>query len=94
MVRGSLALFNALLIDDHYIERGVVHDRQGLQGVVTPSRSVVGPENAQASAASMTSSLDMMTIASGRFDPSLPLAFAIARCVGLAIEEIFTPDGA
>ena len=30
-------------------------------------------------------------IESGRFDPSLPLAFAIARCFDLRIEEIFTP---
>jgi putative transcriptional regulator len=27
-----------------------------------------------------------------RFDPSLPLAFAIARCFGSTIEEIFVPD--
>jgi putative transcriptional regulator len=32
-------------------------------------------------------------IESGRFDPSLPLAFLIARCFGLTIEEIFTPGG-
>lgn len=30
-------------------------------------------------------------IESGRFDPSLPLAFRIARCFGLAIEEVFMP---
>jgi putative transcriptional regulator len=30
-------------------------------------------------------------IESGRFDPSLPLAFRIAGCFGLRIEEIFTP---
>ena len=33
-------------------------------------------------------------IESGRFDPSVPLAFAIARCFGLQIEEIFTPGEA
>ena len=32
-------------------------------------------------------------IESGRFDPSLPLAFQIARCFGMRIEEIFTPEG-
>lgn len=32
------------------------------------------------------------TIEMGRYDPSLPLAFAIARLFGLSIEEIFTPD--
>ena len=28
----------------------------------------------------------------GRYDPSLPLAFKIARLFGTAIEDIFTPD--
>lgn len=28
----------------------------------------------------------------GKFDPSLPLAFAIARLFGQAIEEIFDPE--
>ena len=33
-------------------------------------------------------------IETGRYDPSLPLAFRIAAVFGLAIEEIFQPDGA
>ena len=33
-------------------------------------------------------------IETGKYDPSLPLAFAIARVFGMAIEEIFSPDGA
>jgi putative transcriptional regulator len=28
-----------------------------------------------------------------RYDPSLPLAFDISRLFGLAIEQIFDPDG-
>ncbi|TNJ47774.1 helix-turn-helix transcriptional regulator [Phaeobacter sp. B1627] len=28
----------------------------------------------------------------GRYDPSLPLSFSIARLFGLTIEEIFQPD--
>jgi putative transcriptional regulator len=28
----------------------------------------------------------------GRYDPSLPLAFKIARLFGLAIENVFTPE--
>lgn len=28
----------------------------------------------------------------GRYDPSLPLAFAVARLFSLTLEEIFTPD--
>lgn len=33
-------------------------------------------------------------IETGKYDPSLPLAFRIARTFGLTIEEIFRPDGA
>jgi putative transcriptional regulator len=29
----------------------------------------------------------------GKYDPSLPLAFKIARLFGRPIEEIFEPDG-
>jgi len=28
----------------------------------------------------------------GRYDPSLPLAFSIARLFGLAVEQVFQPD--
>jgi putative transcriptional regulator len=31
-------------------------------------------------------------IETGKYDPSLPLAFAIARLFALKIEEVFTPD--
>ncbi len=31
-------------------------------------------------------------IENGKFDPSLPLAFRIARLFGLAIEEVFQDD--
>ncbi|MGG7604996.1 helix-turn-helix transcriptional regulator [Massilia sp. BKSP1R2A-1] len=31
-------------------------------------------------------------IETGKYDPSLPLAFAIARLFHLPIESIFTPD--
>lgn len=33
-------------------------------------------------------------IETGKYDPSLPLAFRIAATFGLSIEEIFEPDGA
>ena len=32
-------------------------------------------------------------IETGKYDPSLPLAFRIAALFGLTIEAIFTPDG-
>ncbi|HAK92277.1 helix-turn-helix transcriptional regulator [Massilia timonae] len=31
-------------------------------------------------------------IETGRYDPSLPLAFAISRLFGLPVESIFSPD--
>ncbi|MFD1217699.1 helix-turn-helix transcriptional regulator [Microbulbifer celer] len=33
----------------------------------------------------------VISIESGKYDPSLPLAFKIAKCFGAAIEDIFTP---
>jgi putative transcriptional regulator len=33
------------------------------------------------------------SIETGKYDPSLPLAFKIARLFGKPIEEIFEPDG-
>jgi putative transcriptional regulator len=34
----------------------------------------------------------VIAIESGKYDPSLPLAFAIARLFGLSIESIFFPE--
>jgi putative transcriptional regulator len=34
----------------------------------------------------------VISIERGRFDPSLPLAFLIARTFGCAIEDVFSPD--
>ena len=34
------------------------------------------------------------SIETGKYDPSLPLAFKIARLVGLKIEEVFEDDDA
>ena len=34
----------------------------------------------------------IIAIETGRFDPSLPLAFTLARIFGLTIEDVFEPD--
>lgn len=34
----------------------------------------------------------VISIEKGRFDPSLPLAFRMAKAFGQPIEQIFTPD--
>jgi len=35
----------------------------------------------------------VIAVEQGKYDPSLPLAFAIARLFQLPVEEIFRPDG-
>lgn len=34
----------------------------------------------------------VIAIEKGKYDPSLPLAFTIARTFALSIEEVFSPD--
>ena len=36
----------------------------------------------------------IVSIEKGKYDPSLPLAFEIARTFDRRIEDVFTPDGA
>ena len=47
---------------------------------------------AQLADAARVSRQTINAIETGRFDPSLPLAFVIARIFGLAIEAVFDPD--
>ncbi len=47
---------------------------------------------AQLADAAQVSRQTINAIETGRFDPSLPLAFVIARIFGLAIEAVFDPD--
>jgi putative transcriptional regulator len=35
----------------------------------------------------------IIAIETGRFDPSLPLAFKLARLFSMRIEDLFDPDG-
>lgn len=35
----------------------------------------------------------IISIESGKYDPSLPLAFKIAGLLGVSIEAVFIPDG-
>lgn len=35
----------------------------------------------------------VVSIEKGKYDPSLPLAFKIAQLFGLAIEDVFDPNG-
>jgi putative transcriptional regulator len=47
---------------------------------------------AQLADAAQVSRQTINAIETGRFDPSLPLAFVIARIFGLTIEAVFDPD--
>jgi putative transcriptional regulator len=47
---------------------------------------------AQLADAARVSRQTINAIETGRFDPSLPLAFVIARIFGLTIEAVFDPD--
>ncbi len=47
---------------------------------------------AQLADAAQVSRQTINAIETGRFDPSLPLAFAIAQIFGLTIEMVFDPD--
>jgi putative transcriptional regulator len=35
----------------------------------------------------------IIAIETGKFDPSLPLAFKLANAFGVTIEDLFQPDG-
>jgi putative transcriptional regulator len=47
---------------------------------------------AELAAALRVSRQTVNAIENGRYDPSLPLAFTIARVFGLRIEDVFIPD--
>ncbi len=47
---------------------------------------------AQLADAAQVSRQTINAIETGRFDPSLPLAFVIAQIFGLTIEAVFDPD--
>ncbi|MGB0134058.1 helix-turn-helix transcriptional regulator [Dokdonella sp.] len=55
-------------------------------------RSASGWSQAELAAQLTVSRQTINAIETGKYDPSLPLAFAIARLFGEAIEAIFTPD--
>lgn len=51
-----------------------------------------GWTQADLAAAVEVSRQTIISIERGRFDPSLPLAFALARCFDAPVEDIFDPD--
>jgi putative transcriptional regulator len=55
-------------------------------------RAERGWSQADLAAALSVSRQTVNAIENGRYDPSLPLAFAIARVFARRIEDVFTPD--
>ncbi|NUU02002.1 helix-turn-helix transcriptional regulator [Herbaspirillum robiniae] len=55
-------------------------------------RAQMGWSQAELAARLNVSRQTINAIETGRYDPSLPLAFAMAREFGLKIEELFTAD--
>jgi putative transcriptional regulator len=56
-------------------------------------RTALGISQADFGADLGVSRQTVIAIERGRYDPSLPLAFTIARYFGLTVEEVFHVDG-
>jgi len=65
-----------------------------VKNLVRELRNARGWTQADLAAELSVSRQTIYAIETGRFDPSLPLAFAIAEVFGRAIEDIFFPNGA
>lgn len=59
---------------------------------VAARRAEAGWSQSELAARLGVSRQTVISVERGRFDPSLPLAFRIARTFGAPIEEIFRPD--
>ena len=59
---------------------------------VREQRTAQGMSQAELAAALGVSRQTVISIESGRYLPSLPLAFAIARHFGLTVDKMFDPD--
>jgi putative transcriptional regulator len=64
-----------------------------MQNRVREQRTQRGLSQAEVAAALGVSRQTVISIENGRYLPSLPLAFRIARFFGMPIEKMFDPDG-
>lgn len=55
-------------------------------------RAAAGLTQADLAARAEVSRRTIISIEQGRFDPSLPLAFRLARVFGTRVDELFIPD--
>jgi putative transcriptional regulator len=63
-----------------------------MQNQVREQRSERGMSQADLAAALGVSRQTVISIESGRYSPSLPLAFRIARLFAMPVEQIFDPE--
>ena len=63
-----------------------------MQNNLVPRRAERGWSQAQLAERLGVSRQTIVSIERGRFDPSLPLAFHIARLFDCRIEDVFSPD--
>jgi putative transcriptional regulator len=64
-----------------------------MRNQVREQRTQRGLSQAEVAAALGVSRQTVISIENGRYLPSLPLAFRIARFFGLPVEKMFDPDG-
>jgi putative transcriptional regulator len=64
-----------------------------MRNQVREQRTQRGLSQAEVAAALGVSRQTVISIESGRYLPSLPLAFRIARLFGMPVEKMFDPDG-
>ncbi len=60
-----------------------------MKNIIKQLRAEMGMSQADLAELLNVSRQTVISIENGRYDPSLPLAFAIARAFGMSIEEIF-----
>lgn len=63
-----------------------------MDNIIPQLRARLGLSQASLAAELNVSRQTIVSLEKGRYDPSLPLAFRIARLFGCSIEDIFTPD--
>ena len=64
-----------------------------MRNVIREQRTARGLSQAEVAAAWDVSRQTVISIENGRYLPSLPLAFRIARFFDMPLEKLFDPDG-